>query len=71
MNHLSVKLMTKIAMGASVLHNFTPVHDDFDESYFLDDDDNDGDNDDDVHDRNCRDRTAELKSQHLTNIIAG
>lgn len=50
--------MTKIAMGASVLHNFTLVHDDFDESYFLDDDDNDGDNDDDVHDRNCRTKVS-------------
>ena len=66
--------MTKIIMGACVLHNFTLIHDDFDESYFLDDDDDDdddGDNDDDVHDGNCRDRTAELKRQHLSNIIAG
>ena len=69
LNHLSVKLMTKIIMGACVLHNFTLIYDDFDESYFLDDDD--GDNDHDVHDGNCRDRTAELKCQHLSNIIAG
>ena len=57
------------------LHNFTLIHADFDESYFLDDDDDDndddGDNDDDVHDGNCRDRTAELKRQHLSSIIAG
>ena len=62
--------MTKIVMGACVLHNNTLIHDDFDESYFLDDDDDD-DNDDDVHDTNCRDRTAELKRQHLPNIIVG
>ena len=65
--------MTKIVMGACVLHNFTLIHDDFDESYFLneEEDDDDGYNDDVVHDSNCRDRTAELKRQHLTNIIAG
>ena len=28
-------IMTKIIMGACVLHNFTLIHDDFDESYFL------------------------------------
>jgi len=39
LNHLSVKLMTKVVMEACVLHNFTLVHDNFDESYFLDDDD--------------------------------
>ena len=79
LNHLSVKLMTEIIMGAYVLHNFTLIHDDFDESFILvdddddddDDDGDDGDNDDDVHDSNCRDRTAELKRQHLSNIIAG
>ena len=74
MNNLSVKLMTKIVMRACVFHNLTLTHDDFDESYFLDDDDDDGDdgyNDDDVHDSNCRDRTAELKRQHLTYMIAG
>ena len=67
------KLMTKIVMGACVLHNFTLLHDDFDESYFLDydDDDDDNDNDDDGHDSTCRDRTAELKRQHLSNIIVG
>ena len=67
--------MTKKVMGTCVLHNFTLVHNDFDESYFLDDDD-DGDNDDDVYDddvydSNYRDRTAKLKPQHLTKIIAG
>ena len=62
--------MTKKVMGSCVLHNFTLVHNDFDESYFLDDDD-DGDNDDDVYDSNYRDRIAKLKPQHLTNIIAG
>jgi len=73
LNHLCIKLMTKIVMGACVLHNFTLLHDDFDESYFLDDDDDDddNDNDDDGHDSTCRDRTAELKRQHLSNIIVG
>ena len=67
LKHLSIKLMTKIVMGACVLHKFTIFQDDFDESYFLDDDDND----DNVHDGNCLDRTAELKRQHLSNIISG
>lgn len=35
--------MTKIIIEARVLHNFTLVHDDFDESYFLEDDDDDND----------------------------
>lgn len=46
MNHLCIKLMTKIVMGACVLHNFTLLHDDFDERYFLDDDDDDDDDND-------------------------
>lgn len=72
MNHLCIKLMTKIVMGACVLHNFTLLHDDFDERYFLDDDDDDdNDSDDDGHDSACRDRTAELKRQHLSNVIVG
>ena len=62
--------MTKMVLGACVLHNFTLVHNDF-ESYFLDDDDDDDGDDDDVYDSNYRDRTAKLKPQHLTNIIAG
>lgn len=63
--------MIKIVMGVFVLYNFIFVYDDFDESYFLDDDDNDGDNDDDVYDRNCRDRIVVLKFQYLINIIVG
>ena len=41
LNHSSVMLMTKIIMGACVLHNFALVHDDFDANYFLEDDDDD------------------------------
>ena len=55
LNHLRVKLMTKIVMGACVLYKFTLIRDDFDERCFLDDDDDDDDdddNDDDVHDSN-------------------
>ena len=70
LNHSSVKLMTKIIMGACVLHNFALVHDDFDESYFLEDDDG---YDDDFSgcDSLPRDRPAEQKRQHLVNLIAG
>lgn len=72
LNHLNVKLMTKIVMGACVLHNFALVHDDFDVSYFLEDDsDNDADDDGSGSDSNNRDRTAEQKRQHLLNLIVG
>ena len=63
LNHLSVKLMTEIVMGACVLHNFALVHDEFDENYFLEDDDEIS------CDNNDRDRTAEQKRQHLLNHI--
>ena len=60
LNHLSVELMTVIVMGACVLHNFGLVHDDFVESYFLEDDDDNGGDDDEIScDNNDRDRTAE------------
>ena len=64
LNHLSVKLMTEIVMGACVLHNFALVHDEFDENYFLEDDDEIT-----SCDNNDRDRTAEQKRQHLLNHI--
>ena len=69
LNHSSVKQMTKIIMGACVLHNFALVHDDFDESYFLEDDDDD----DDFGgcDSFPRNRPAEQKRQHLLNLVAG
>ena len=67
LNHLSVKLMTEIVMGACVLHNFALV----DENYFLEDDDDNGGDDDEITscDNNDRDRTAEQKRQHLLNHI--
>ena len=64
LNHSSVKQMTKIIMGACVLHNFALVHDDF-----LEDDDDDDDF------GGCdgfpRNRPAEQKRQHLLNLVAG
>ena len=70
LNHLSVNLMTKIVMGACVMHNFALVHDDFNESYFLEyDDDNGGDDDAISCDDNDRDRTAEQNRQHFLNLI--
>ena len=71
LNHSSVKLMTKIIMGACVLHNFALVHDDFDESYFLEDDDDDDDEDFSGCDSFPRNRPAEQKRQHLLNLVAG
>ena len=70
LNHLSVELMTEIVMGTCVLHNFPLVHDDFDESYFLEDDDDNGGDDDSIScDNNDRNRTAEQQHQHLLNLI--
>lgn len=71
LNHSSVKLMTKIIMGACVLHNFALVHDDFDESYFLEDDDDNDDDDFSECDSFPGNRPAEQKRQHLLNLIAG
>ena len=68
LNHSSVKLMTKIIMAACVLHNFTLVHVDFDESYFLEDDDDDDFSGCDNFPRN---RPAEQKCKHLLNLVAG
>ena len=45
LNLLSVKLMTIFIMAACVLHNFYLINDDFDEGYFLCDEDDDDDND--------------------------
>lgn len=73
LNHSSVKLMTKIIMGACtcVLHNFALVQDDFDESYFLEDDDNDDDDDFSACDSFPQNRPAEQKRQYLLNLVAG
>ena len=68
-----MKQITKIIMGACVLHNFALVHDDFDESYFLEGDDYDDDDDNDLSgcDSFPRNRPAEQKRQHLRKMVAG
>ncbi|KAL9962111.1 hypothetical protein ACROYT_G031184 [Oculina patagonica] len=71
LNLLSVKHMTMQIMAACVLHNFCLLHDDFDEGYFLDDDD-DSDDDGDVdhslvNGRVCR--LAEQKRAHMANLM--
>ena len=71
LNHSSVKLMTKIIMAACVLHNFTLVHVDFDESYFLEDDDDDDDGEFSRCDSYPQNRPAEQMRQHLLNLVAG
>lgn len=47
LNLLSVKLMTIFIMAACVLHNFYLINNDFDEGYFLCDEDDDDDDDND------------------------
>ena len=69
LDHLDVKLMVKIIVGACVLHNFCLVNDDFDDVYFLDEE-HDDDDDDDAIIHEHGNRTAEQKRQHLVNIVA-
>ena len=54
-----------------MLHNFALVHDDFDESYFLEDDGDDDDDDFIGCDGFPRNRPAEQKRQHLLHLVAG
>jgi hypothetical protein len=49
-----------------VLHNFCLVHDDFDNDYFLPDDENDGNQ---QQDDGIDDSLAVQKRQHLMNIV--
>ncbi|XP_028402149.1 putative nuclease HARBI1 [Dendronephthya gigantea] len=72
LDHLAVKLMVEIIMGACVLHNLCLVNDDFDNIYFLDDETDDIDNDDDNNAVGLEDgdRPAEQKRQHLVKIVA-
>ena len=65
LNLLSVKHMTIFIMAACVLHNFFLINDDFDEAYFLcDDDDSDVDH---SLGRVCR--QAEQKRARITNLL--
>ena len=41
LEHLDLELLVHLIMSACVLHNFCLLHDDFDDSYFLDHDDGD------------------------------
>ncbi len=71
LDHLDVKLMVKIIVGACVFHNFCLVNDDFDDVYFLDEEhDDDDDNDAAAVGPQHGNRTAEQKRQHLVNIVA-
>ena len=57
--------MTIFIMAVCVLHNFCLINDDFDEAYFLcDDDDSDVDH---SLGRVCR--QAEQKRAHITNLL--
>ena len=63
--------MTKIIMEACVSHNFALVHDQFDESYFLEDDHDDDDGEFSRCDSYPQNRPAEQMRQHLLNLVAG
>ncbi|XP_015749673.1 PREDICTED: putative nuclease HARBI1 [Acropora digitifera] len=67
-DHLDVTHATKLVMAACVMHNFCIIHDDFDESYFLPNDDDDDDNDVGTDDGRGP-RLAQLKRNRLMNIV--
>ena len=70
LNLLSVKHMTIYIMAACVLHNFCLINDDFDEGYFLWDDDDDYDDDSDVdHSLGRLSKQAEQKRGLITNLL--
>ena len=70
LNLLSVKHMTIYIMAACVLHNFCLINDDFDEGYFLCDDDDDFDDDSDVdHSLGRLSKQAEQKRGLITNLL--
>ena len=53
-------------MAACVLHSMCLIHDDFDETYLLPNDDKD---DDDEDDNRRGDRATQLKRNQLMNIV--
>lgn len=66
LDHLNLKLIVLLIIGACVLHNVCLIHHDFDEGYMLDnedDGDNDGGNDNGIAGRN--DRLAQQKRNNL------
>jgi len=65
-DHLDVTHATKLVMASCVMHNFCIIHDDFDESYFLPNDNDDNDvGTDDVRGP----RFGQLKRNRLMNIV--
>jgi len=69
LDHLDERFAAKVIMAACVLHNMCLLHDDFDESYFLPNDDDEDDDDDDGTDDRRGDRAAQLKRNQLMNIV--
>ena len=67
LDHLHERFSAKIIVGACVLHNKCPLHDDFDESNFLND--NDDDDEHESSDDRRGDRAAQLKRNQLMNIV--
>lgn len=74
LEHIDVQLMVHLILATCVLHNYCLLHDDFDEDYFLDNDDDRDDGNDDACD-GCvpggQDgvRVAEAKRVQLMNIV--
>ena len=50
LHHIDIELLVHLIMSACVLHNFCILYDDFDDGYFVEDDDDDHDDDDDDDD---------------------
>ena len=76
MEHLNLELIVKLITSACVLHNVCLLNDDFNPGYMLDNDNDDNDNDDNNDGNNdggdrchAARRQAELKRDHLKNVI--
>lgn len=69
LDHLDERFCAKVIMAACVLHNICLLHDDFDDSYFLNDDDDDDDDNDEGSDDRRGNRAAQLKRNQSMNIF--
>lgn len=62
-------MAVQIITAACVLHNYCLLHDDFDDGYFLPDDNGGGDGDDGEEHQAPPDHGAAQKRLHLVNIV--
>ena len=71
LEHIDMELIVQLIMSACIMHNFCIMHDDFDDNYFLDDEDDDGSGPNDGCNARAQDglQAADAKRTYLMNII--